>query len=153
MKVEVMKPLIAVLKISHLLLFALSVFAACGCTVQYVAEYDENIKNEILRISREVEMFYTELSETDMSDRKYESFKDKYILIEVDIRTLLTKNLIRPLNEESTKQTEIALKLWLEDKENHKTNNSVSDFIIDSHRKQFQRIFIAMAIGEDVKEE
>ncbi len=137
--------------IACLTVFSLIVFY--GCTVQYVAVYDESIKNEIIRIAGEVEMFYATVLEVDTSLRGYNNFKDRYLVIEVDLRTLLTRNKIRPLNEESTKQTEIALELWLDDKEKHKLNDSVSDFIINSHRNQFQRIFIAMAKGEAVKEE
>lgn len=137
--------------IACLTVFSLIVFY--GCTVQYVAVYDESIKNEIIRIAGEVEMFYATVLEVDTSLRGYNNFKDRYLVIEVDLRTLLTRNKIRPLNEESTKQTEIALELWLGDKEKHKRNDSVSDFIINSHRNQFQRIFIAMAKGEAVKEE
>jgi hypothetical protein len=124
-----------------------------GCTVQYVAEYDESIKNEIIRISGEIDKFYGTLLETKEAERTYENFKEEYLTIEVDLRMLLTRNKIRPLNEESTKQTEIALELWLDDKEQHKENDTVSDFIVNQHRNQFQRIFIAMAIGEEVKEE
>jgi len=69
------------------------------------------------------------------------------------LRSLLLQNKVRPLNEESVRQTEIAIELWLDDKENHKENNSVSDFIIKQHREQFSRIFTAMAIGESAKEE
>lgn len=138
-------------RIIYLTLLSILIFK--GCTVQYVAAYDENIKDEIIKIAGEVEMFYAELLETEINDRTYDNFIDKYLAIEVNLRTLLLKNKIRPLNEESTKQTEIALELWLDDKEKHKTNNTVSNFIVDSHRSQFQRIFIAMAKGEAIKEE
>lgn len=124
-----------------------------GCRVQFVADYDENIHNEIIRISEEIDMFYTILLENPVSERTYEDFKDTYLVIEVDLRSLILQNKVRPLNEESTRQAEIALELWLDDKEQHKENNSISDFIISQHRKQFQRIFIAMAIGESAKEE
>jgi hypothetical protein len=135
----------------YLLSITISTFSSC--TVQYVAEYDESIKNEIIRIASEVDMFYTTLLETAEGERTYENFRDSYLTIEVDLNTLLTRNKIRPLNEESIKQTQNALELWLDDKGKHKTNNSVSDFIINQHRNQFQRIFIAMAIGEKAKEE
>ncbi|MDO8549707.1 MAG: hypothetical protein Q7S39_06105 [Ignavibacteria bacterium] len=134
-------------------LLAITILGINGCTIQYVAEYDESIKNEIIRISAEIDKFYGILLETAEAARTYINFKDEYLTIEVDLRTLLTRNKIRPLNEESVKQTEIVLDLWLNDKEQHKTNDSVSDFIIKQHRNQFQRIFIAMAIGEEVKEE
>ncbi len=124
-----------------------------SCTVHYVAEFDENIKNEIIRIAAHVERLYADLFESDERDRVYENFKDRYIAIDVDLRTLFLRNKIRPLNAEATKQTEIALELWVEDYEQHKNENTVSNFIINSHRKQFQRIFIAMARCEAVKKE
>lgn len=124
-----------------------------GCRVQYVSDYDENIKNEIIRINKEVDRIYSIMLETPLEKRSYENFKNLYISTEIDLRTLLTMNKIRPLNEESIKQTEIAIELWIDDKEKHKENDTVSDFIIKQHRNQFQRIFIAMAIGEQVKEE
>ncbi|RPI68196.1 MAG: hypothetical protein EHM47_14800 [Ignavibacteriales bacterium] len=133
-------------------LFAL-VIVTSGCRVQFVADYDENIHKEIIRISEEIDMFYTILLETLVSERTYEDFKENYLVIEVDLRSLILQNKVRPLNEESTRQAEIALELWLDDKEQHKENNSVSDFIISQHRNQFQRVFLAMAIGESVKEE
>jgi len=134
-------------------LLTITLLFISGCTVQFVAEYDESIKNEIIRISNEIDKFYAILLETEQTERTYENFKEEYLTIEVDLRTLLTRNKIRPLNDESTKQTEIALELWLDDKEQHKANENVSNFIINQHRNQFQRLFIAMAIGEKVKEE
>ena len=140
-------------KYNYWFILVLIVYTISGCRVQYVADYDDNIRNDIISIAEEIDMFYTLLLETPEADRTYESFKEDYLDIEVSLRSLLMKNKIRPLNEESTRQTELALELWLEDKEAHKEDDTVSDFIINQHRSQFQRIFIAMAIGESVKEE
>jgi hypothetical protein len=140
-------------KYNYWFILVLIVYTISGCRVQYVADYDDNIRNDIISIAEEIDMFYTLLLETTEADRTYESFKEDYLDIEVSLRSLLMQNKIRPLNEESTRQTEIALELWLEDKEVHKEDDTVSDFIINQHRSQFQRIFIAMAIGESVKEE
>lgn len=140
-------------KYNYWFILVLIVYTISGCRVQYVADYDDNIRNDIISIAEEIDMFYTLLLETPEADRTYESFKEDYLDIEVSLRSLLMKNKIRPLNEESTRQTELALELWLEDKETHKEDDTVSDFIINQHRSQFQRIFIAMAIGESVKEE
>ena len=139
------------LPVFYLLLIFISIFTT-NCTVQFVARYDEAVKNDIIHISSEVDKFYSRLLETDVNERTYNRFREEYLEIESDIRTLLTKNQIRPLNDESTKQTENALKLWLDDKDTHKKNNTVSDFIINSHRSQFQRLFVAMAKGEQAKQ-
>jgi hypothetical protein len=62
------------------------------------------------------------------------------------------RNEIRALNKESTKQTQNALDLWLGDKNNHKKLNTVDDVTIKLHRRQFSRVFVAMAKGEEAKE-
>jgi hypothetical protein len=140
-------------KIISVLLTAIVILSISGCRVQYVADYDDNINNEIIRISKEIDKFYTVLLAAPVSERAYEQFNNNYLAIEVELRSLVMRNKIRPLNEESTRQAEIALELWLDDKSQHKEDDTISNFIITQHRNQFQRIFIAMAIGESAKEE
>jgi len=61
------------------------------------------------------------------------------------------QNQIRPLNEESTRQVQIVLKLWIDDRTSHKKNDSISDIIATLHRSQYNRLFIAIARGEEAK--
>lgn len=130
----------------------ITLFCVYGCTVKYVADYDETVEKEIVRISKEVNMFYSLLLESEEGERNYALHRHRYLEIEADLRTLVIQNSIRPLNEESTKQAEIALDLWLDDKNSHKDKGTLSDFIIKRHREQFHRVFIAMAKGEAAKE-
>ncbi len=123
-----------------------------GCTVKYVAEYDATIKEEIIQVSKKVDLFWGDMLDTPANERKYVKFKDKYNEIEADMRSLVMKNEIRPLNQESTRQAEIVLGLWVEDRELHRKNDSFSDFEAKQHRKQFTRAFIAMAKGEEAKD-
>jgi len=132
------------------LILMLSIYSACS--VQYVAEYDASIKKEIVRIAKLVDLFWGELLDTPIEDRKYNNFKKMYNKIETDIRGLKMMNEIRPLNKATTKQAENALELWKEDKQIHKDNDTFSDFEAKSHRKQYMRIFIAMAKGEKAKD-
>ena len=83
--------------------------------------------------------------------RAISTFKNSYNEIETDIRGLLMKNEIRPLNKVSTQQVKILLDLWVEDKELHKTNDGFSDFEDKRHRTQFVRVFTAIAKGEEAK--
>jgi hypothetical protein len=122
-----------------------------GCTVSYVAEYDASIKDEIVRIAKEVDLFWGALLDVDAAKRDYDKFKDQYNQIETDIRGLVLKNEIRALNTESTKQAGIALDLWIQDRESHKKTNSFSDFLAKRHREQYLRVFTAMAKGEEAK--
>jgi hypothetical protein len=119
--------------------------------VRYVAEYDASIKDEIIRIAKEVDLFYGRLLDTPANQRQYDKSRDKYLEIEADLRALKMRNEIRALNKESTKQTQNTLDLWLGDKNSHKKLNTVDDATIKLHRRQFSRVFIAMAKGEEVK--
>ena len=134
------------------IVFLISILlSVTGCTVKYVADYDASIKEEIFQVANKVDFFWGTLLDTPVTDRKYDKFKDQYNQIESDIRGLVMKNEVRALNKESTKQANIALKLWMEDKSIHKGNDNFSDFEAKRHRKQFIRVFTAMAKGEDAK--
>ena len=126
-------------------------FLLGGCTVHYVADYDASIKNETVRVAKEVDLFWGNLLDTPSNERQYDKFKVQYNEIETDIRGLLMQNQIRPLNEESTRQVQIVLDLWIEDRTSHKKKDSISDFIATLHRNQYNSLFIAIARGEEAK--
>ena len=136
----------------NFLFFFLLLALVSGCTIRYVAEYDQSIKDETVAIAKKVDLFWGRLLDTPSADRKYEAFKDDYNEIETAIRGLYMQNEIRPLNKLSTKQVKILLDLWVEDKELHKANDTFSDFEAKRHRKQFFRVFTAIARGEEVKQ-
>lgn len=144
-----MKSLVNV-KIALIFLIA-TCLSVSGCAVTYVAEYDASIKGEIVQVAKEVDLFWGALLDTEPSKRNYEKFKDQYNKIETDIRGLVMKNEIRALNNESTKQANIALDLWIEDRDIHKKSETFSDFDAKRHRKQYIRVFTAMAKGEEAK--
>lgn len=123
-----------------------------GCTVQYVAEYDATIRDEIVRVAKNIDKFYGELLETAMDKRQYSDFKGRYIEIETDLRSLELRNEVRAFNKESTVQVQKTLRLWQGDMQEHKKNNSVDDETITLHRKQFNRAFVAMTKGEEIKQ-
>ncbi len=127
-------------------------FGAAGCAVRYVPEYDAAIKDEIVQTSKKVDLFWGDLLDTPSNERTYAKFKAKYNEIETDIRGLVMKNEIRPLNDESTKQAKIALNLWVQDRELHRAKDTFSDFEAKQHRAQFNRVFTAMAKGEEKKD-
>ena len=129
----------------------IALLSASGCAVRYVADYDASIKDEIVQVAKKVDLFWGALLDTKSDERKYDKFRDQYNQIETDIRGLVMKNEIRALNKESTKQANIALDLWVEDRSIHKAKDGFSDFEAKRHRKQFSRVFTSMAKGEEAK--
>jgi len=129
----------------------ITLFNVSGCTTHYISNYDPAIKNEIIEVSKKIDIFWGALFDVKPSKRKYDKFKIQYNQIEADIRVLVIKNEIRSLNRESIIQANIALDLWIEDRALHKKNDTFSDFQAKRHRKQFNRVFTAMAKGEEAK--
>lgn len=130
---------------------AMLAVGAAGCATRYVADYDAQVVEDVNQISRKIDIFFGKLMETPAEERGYRHFKDAYIEVEADLRLLLRRNEIRPLNDETTRQIHTTLKLWQDDKAKHEKKNTVSNFIAKKHREQFCRLFVAMAKGEMAK--
>jgi len=64
-------------KVGFAYLFFLLFSVTTGCTVRYVAEYDAAIKEEIVQVSKKVDLFWGELLGTPVKERNYAKFKDK----------------------------------------------------------------------------
>ncbi|SFB65270.1 hypothetical protein [Azotobacter beijerinckii] len=139
---------------NHLLRFSfflLVAFALGGCTVKLVADYDSVTFEEILKVGKKVDKFYGDLLETKPGDRTYQKFSAQYVEIETDIRSLVTRNIARALNEESTQISEITLNLWVKYKGAHKTKDTYSDGTAKLDRNRFTRLFAAAASAERAK--
>lgn len=130
--------------ISFLLLFA-------SCKVQFIPNYSAELSNEINETAKKVDNFYLTMQDVPLADRQYDHFSTGYIDIEVDLNSLVTKNRVRPLNNEFTRITEISLQLWEKYKEEHKKDNSLSNGLIKLNRKTFNDLFYAMQVAEEGK--
>lgn len=134
------------LLISLLLLFSCRVTLLPG----YNAELSKNIENT----AKLVDKFYLSMYETTTAEnngRSFDKFAGQYVEIEVEIKSLLNRNKIRPLNENSTRICEITLELWRKYKEEHKTDNTLSNGLIQLNMKTFADLFFAMQVAEEGK--
>lgn len=125
-----------------------------SCRIALIPNYDENISKQIDNIARHVDKFYLEMLETTNKKndgRAYDKFTESYINIEVELNSLLVQNKIRPLNENSIRICEITLQLWIKYKNEHKTDNTLSDGLIILNRKTFDDLFYAMQVAEAAK--
>ena len=136
-------------------LIILLAFLSEGCRVTLVPDYDDSIAQEILETAKRVDKFYLDMLETTVNengDRAYNKMVDSYVEIEVELASLLSKNKIRPLNENSIRICEITLELWVKYKEEHKEDNELSDGLIKLNRLTFSDLFYAMLVAEKAKE-
>lgn len=142
-------------RIGFILLLILSSIVLNSCKVTFIPSYDSELSSQIENTSKEVDKFYLLMLETtkDLDNgRRYNNFSKEYINIEVELISLLNKNKIRPQNENSTRICEITLELWKKYKEEHKSNNTLSDDLIILNRKTFSDLFFAMQVAEKGKE-
>lgn len=139
-------------KHSHVLVgIGLILILLNGCGIKLVADYDAATYESILSTAKLVDTFYVNLLVTPENEREYKNFVDQYIAIEVEIRSLVMRTKIHPLNEESTGIAETILAKWLKYKDAHETADTYKSALIQLHWQRFTRLFTAMAIAEEAK--
>ena len=137
-----------------ILLISLNMLVLPGCRVTLIPSHDSLIAAQINETAKKVDQFYLSMLETTVVEndgRAYSKFVDQYVSIEVELNSLLNRNRVRPLNQNSTRICEITLQLWIKYKEEHKKNNKLSNGIIKLNQKTFSDLFFAMQMAEDGK--
>ena len=122
-----------------------------SCSINMIAEFDQDSLEMTRLLAKRVDYFYTRLSYQDEIDRSYDKYESIYLDIEVSLNELHLRQESRRLNEFSLTQVNILRNLWKEDRIYHKKNNTLSDFIIKRHSGQFNRVFLAIIQGEQSK--
>jgi hypothetical protein len=135
----------------RLVLLTLLLVTASACSVKFVADYDAATFDEILKTGKLVDRFYGDMLEAPEAQRKYATYSARYVEVETDIRSLLTRNKTRPLNTESIKINETILNLWMKYKDNHQKNDTYRTSIARLDRGRFLRLFAAAADAEAAK--
>jgi hypothetical protein len=135
----------------RLVVLTLLLVAAVGCSVKFVADYDAATFDEILKTGKLVDRFYGDMLETPEAQRKYAAYSARYVEVETDIRSLLIRNKVRPLNTESIKINETILNLWMKYKDNHQKNDGYRTGVARLDRSRFLRLFAAAADAESAK--
>jgi hypothetical protein len=132
----------------------LGVFFIISCRVNLVTNYDTAIAEQIDNTSKTVDKFYLTMLETTTTQnggRSYSKYVTEYVDIEVELNSLLNKNKVRPLNQNSSKICTITLNLWQKRKEEHKSLDSLSNGLIKGNRKDFSDLFFVMQSAEKAK--
>ena len=122
-----------------------------GACVHLIAPYDDLTQQAIFAAARGVDQFYGELLEADAGKRPYAKFAERYVQIDTDLRALLLRNEVRPLNEDSTNIARTLLTLWEEKKEQHRRRDGYPDGVATLDRARFARLFKYAARAERAK--
>jgi hypothetical protein len=135
--------------------FILMFLSLNACKVTLLPGYDANISEQIVNTAKAVDKFYLSMQDNTSAEnggRAFSKFSEQYVNIEVELNALLSKNKIRPLNQNSTRICEITLELWTKYKEEHKKDNTLSDGLVKLNQKTFSDLFFAMQVAEKGKQ-
>ena len=123
-----------------------------SCSVKLVSDYDQNTVDQVIRISKMINLIYMKIAETDSLTIKYENFSDDYKYIEVEIRSLVLLNKVRPYNKHSLSNTENLLKNWLEIKNFHENNDSYNFEVAVEDEEILQDQLLELVKKEQLKQ-
>lgn len=93
--------------------------------------YREEVKSSLISSSKMIDNLLLEMASVPDGQRIYAAFADEYRQIDVELRSLLLMNEVRPINEISSAQIEIFKKQWDKLQEYHRTKDSLSTFFIE----------------------
>ena len=122
-----------------------------GCSLQLVAPYDARTEEHILQDARMVDHFYAELQDVPEAKRYYVLFGPKYREIEAELRSLVLRNKVRRLNEDSTQISLKILDEWVKYKERHRKLDGYKEAVAQLDRDRFRRMFEYAARAEGAK--
>src|SRR6266850_8551792 len=132
------------------LLGSLLALASAGC-LQLIAPYDDQTVRDIFGAARAVDQFYGELIEAPAGKRHYADFSERYVQIESELRALVLRNEVRPLNGDSTEIARNILTLWRQKKERHKLADAYLPGAAALDRDRFADMFKYAAMAEKGK--
>ncbi len=140
--------------IKQALVLSCLLLLAASCRVQLIPDYNAELAKKVDSTARMVDQFYITMREkttNNSGERAYKNFIDGYILVEVELNSLLIKNRVRPFNQNSTRICEISLQLWNKYRNEHKKDNTLSDGLIRLNQKSMSDLFYAMQVAEQAK--
>jgi hypothetical protein len=132
------------------LLGSLLALGSTGC-LQLIAPYDDQTVRDIFAAARAVDQFYGELLEAPAGKRQYALFSERYVRIESELRSLVLRNEVRPLNEDSTEIARNILALWQQKKERHMKTDSYQTGAANLDRERFADLFKYAVMAEKGK--
>ncbi len=125
-------------------------FSGCA-VVKLLAEKDEKMYDETLKVGKEIDIFYVKLLEKEQSKRNFQRYSEQYGEIETELRSIYTKNKSKSLNGESIKISKSILGLWVKYKAKHQLDNQYTNGNAKLDKNRFVRLFASALNAESSK--
>jgi hypothetical protein len=122
-----------------------------GCSYRLIAAYDEKTEEAIFASAKEVDQFYGRLLEAKEEERLYSKYSEEYVRIEAQLNSLVLRNKVRGLNDDSTDISERILRLWRRYKDKHQEKDTYKTGVAKLDRKRFERMFSYAVRAEGAK--
>jgi len=135
----------------RLLVVVFTLLLLPSCALQIISPYDQQTLAQMTLIAKKVDRHFLALHYLTVDERDFSYFKNSYLDIAVELQALNNRQQIRSINELTSRQVDIAMTLWQQHTEQHQKANSLSNFLTNRYRKQYNRLFLAMIKGEAVK--
>jgi hypothetical protein len=130
----------------HLPAALLAAVLVAGCMVHIAPDYSPETANAIVDTEKAIDKFYANLSAVPAEQRKFQQFAQGYSDVEVEIRSLILRTKIQPMNEDSTNLANTALELWQRAEAKHKERDGYSDGLIADDQKRLDDLLTSMAV-------
>jgi len=127
---------------TNFLLLLLLPIIVSGCSVKFIADYDEVTDKLVTDLQRKMEYFFLDLEyKFDTPEADYKNYIEFYKEIKTDLKLLELRSSALPDNEITVKQVKLVQKNFLLFEEIHQ--DGIDDMIfIDEPRKDFTLAFI-----------
>jgi hypothetical protein len=135
------------MKSKFFLLLLLSL-AMSNCKVTLVPPYDAVIEEQIVNAAKMNDRLYLEMNDQPPANRTYDKYSSKYLDIESDINSLLLKNQARRQSHDLIVITNNLKTLFVQFKDKHKQDNTISDADIKLNQLQIAAAWKALLVAE-----
>lgn len=126
---------------------ALFVMFAAACAPIHIApDYSPETATAIVDTEKAVDTFYASVSAVPEGQRTFQQFSAGYQNVEVEIRALILRCKIQPMNGKSVDMANTLLDLWSKKEARHKQSNSYSDALLNIDQQTIDGLLTSMAL-------
>jgi len=132
--------------ILKLLAGSLAALIVTACTLHIAPDYSPETANSIVGTEKKIDKFYAGLTATPEDQRKFQAFSTEYQDVEVEIRALILRCKIEPMNDRSTEMATTLLDLWQKIESRHKQKDGYGTVLAGDDQERLDNLLTDMAL-------
>lgn len=130
------------IKILSVSILVLSLFS---CKVTLVPAYDASFEEQVTKTAKLNDQLYLEIQES--SNRSYSAFSARYVAVQTEISSIVMKTMAMDHNTDMLKIAQNLETLFKQFKDDHKTNDTVSDADIKLNQAQIRGVWVPLLVA------